>query len=123
VTAVAEEQTKKAKKKADEDPELPPAKAGEPGYDWSVQYPGEKVFSWTADDGTIVGLAAISEKRQPSIGFMRETRRKPDFEQTLDMVEFVASDDALAIIDGWTATQLVEMWNKWTEWNKTNAGK
>lgn len=123
MTAVQEQPTKKAKKKAeDESPELPPAKAGEPGYDWSDDYPGEKVFTYT-HDGVTVGLAAISPKRQPSIGFLRQARKQPEFEQVLDMVEFIASDTALALIDGWVPTDLINMFEKWSEWNRSNAGE
>lgn len=144
MTAVAEP-TKKKKAKDDEHAEelpvvdvteetLSPPTVGEPGFDWQAQYPGESVFRYiTPEDqvttkgepcsGVEVGLAAISEKRQPSIGFLRDSRRKPEFEQTLDMLELVASDDALSLVDDWKANDLIIMWNKWTEWNKTNAGK
>lgn len=102
---------------------LTPPKAGEPGFDWSTQYPGEKVFVYTDPNDVTVGLAAISKKRQPSIGFLRRTRKKPEFEQVLDMMEFIACDAALAIVDGWVPTDLVDLFEQWSEWNKTNAGE
>ena len=100
-----------------------PPKPGDADFDWTKEYPGEKVFTYTTDDGVTIGLAAISKKRQPSIGFMRKTRRKPEFEQILDMLEFIASDNALTVADEWTSEQLVLMWEKWTEWNLANAGE
>lgn len=119
---------------ATESTPAPDPKPGEPGFDWAKQYPGESVFVYlTPEDqettdgdpcGDVeIGLAAISEKRQPSIGFLRDSRRKPEFEQTLDMLELVASDDALSLVDSWKPGDLIVMWNKWTDWNKTNAGK
>lgn len=137
MTAVAEQPTKKAKKKADEmssvdkmvavaegpkaDP-APPPSPGEPGFPWQDEYPGEKVFTYT-HDGVSVGLAAISPKRQPSIGFLRKTRKQPEFEQVLDMVEFIASEKALDIINEWVPTDLLSMFEEWSEWNRTNAGE
>lgn len=100
-----------------------PPKPGDTDFDWSAEYPGEKVFTYTTDDGATIGLAAISKKRQPSIGFMRKTRRKPEFEQILDMLEFIASDNALTVADEWDSEQLVVMWEKWTSWNLANAGE
>lgn len=99
-----------------------PAKPGESGFDWSGEYPGEKVFVYTAD-GVSVGLAAISKKRQPSIGFLRATRKKPEFEQVLDMLEFIASDTALALVDDWVPTDLLAMFEDWSDWNRANAGE
>ena len=134
MTAVAE--PKKKDKKADDvlaleespnaekpAPEKPSPEPGDADFDWAAEYPGEKVFTYTTDDGVTIGLAAISKKRQPSIGFMRKTRRKPEFEQILDMLEFIASDNALTVADEWTSEQLVLMWEKWTEWNLANAGE
>jgi hypothetical protein len=68
-------------------------------------------------------LAAVSEKRQPSIGFLRATRKMPQFEQVLDMVEFIASPAALELVDKWVPTDLIEMFEQWSEWNKTAAGE
>ena len=103
-------------------PVLPDPKPGEPGFDWQSLYPGEKVFTYTHDDVT-VGLAAISKQRQPSIGFLRSSRRKDEFEQVLDMVEFVTCPEALAILDDWVPTDLLTMWEKWSEWNRSSTGE
>lgn len=118
-TSVGEEDVEVADK-----PESKKPKPGEPDFDWSADYPGEQVFVYTKPNSEVtVGLAAISKKRQPSIGFMRESRRKPEFEQVLDMLELVASDNALAVVDSWTAEELLLMWNERTEWNQTHAGE
>lgn len=111
-----------------------PAEPGEPGFDWQAEYPGERVFIYTTPDGMttskgepyggiVFGLAGISEKRQPDIDFIRETRRKDQFSQVLDMLELVACDDALAVVGPMKSADLVEMWDQWSEWNKTAAGE
>jgi hypothetical protein len=124
---------KKVKKKADDEyqdnldlateaPALPPPQPGEPGYDWQQEYPGEKVFTYTHDDVT-VGFAAISKKRQPTIGFLMDARKQPEFEQVLDMVEFITCPAALAIVREWVPTDLIGAFEAWSEWNRTNAGE
>lgn len=137
MTAVAEQ--KKKSKKVDDiatverfdngaviitDVDVPPvpAEPGEAGYDWQPHYPGEKVFVHT-HDGITVGLAAISEKRQPTIGFLREARKQPEFEQVLDMVEFISCPEALALVDKWVPTDLISVFEKWSDWNRTSAGE
>src|SRR5512139_2209658 len=107
---------------------------GEKEFDWQAEYPGEKVFVYTVPKGTLdargndiggvtVGFAAISEKRQPSIGFLRAVRHKREFDQVVDMIEMVASDAALSVIDPWRATCLQDAFEQWNEWQETTAGK
>lgn len=107
---------------------------GDKGYDWKQDYPGERVFRYTTPKdqkttqgdscgGKVVGLAAISEKRQPSVGFLRAVRRKPEFDQVLDMIEIVACDKALALIDEWRPTDLQALFEQWSEWSNTSAGE
>lgn len=107
---------------------------GEKGYDWQAQYPDERVFVYrTPKDqktnkgeplgGVTIGLAAISEKRQPSVGFLRRVRRKPEFDQVLDMIEVVACDAALDLLDEWRPTDLQNMFEEWSEWSNTSAGE
>lgn len=106
----------------DQSTPAPTPTPGEPGYDWQALYPGEKVFTYT-HDGITIGLAAISEKRQPSIGFLRAARKQPEFEQVLDMVEFISCPEALELVDAWVPTDLIAVFEKWSEWNRTNAGE
>jgi hypothetical protein len=112
----------------------PTPKPGEKGFDWQADYPDEQVFVYTtpadqvdttgANLGRItVGLAAISEKRQPSVGFLRRVRMKPEFDQVLDMIEIVASDNALELIDRWRPTDLQALFEEWSEWSNTSAGE
>lgn len=107
---------------------------GDKGYDWNAEYPDERVLRYvTPKDlktargepfgGRVIGLAAISEKRQPEVGFLRQVRRKPEFDQVLDMIEMVASDAALSLIDKMRPTDLQNMFEEWSEWSNTSAGE
>lgn len=107
---------------------------GDKDYDWQQEYPDEDVFLYTTPaeqvttkgdpcSGVTIGLAAISEKRQPSVGFLRSVRRKPEFDQVLDMIEIVACDKALELMDPWKPTDLQNLFEKWSEWSNTTAGK
>lgn len=114
--------------------EKPEPKPGDKGFDWQAEYPDEKVFVWTTpkdqksnrgDDigGQTIGLAAISKKRQPSVGFLRRVRHKQEFDQVVDMIEMVASDAALALMDEWNPSDLQDMFEHWNEWSHTTAGE
>lgn len=152
MTAVAEQPTKKAKKKAqdinlsdaavdelvtetavpveDKAEDKPEPRPGDADFDWQTEYPGEKVFTYTTPSGTttrhgepyenvIVGLAAISEKRQPDFDFLRVTRKRPEFEQIMDMLEdVVASEAALNVLGPFRTDLIVEMWSEWSDWNQ-----
>ena len=107
---------------------------GDKNYDWDAEYPDERVMRYvTPKDqktvtgesfgGLVIGLAAISEKRQPSVGFLRAVRRKPEFDQVLDMIEVVACDAALSLIDKMRPTDLQNLFEEWSEWSNTAAGK
>lgn len=107
---------------------------GDKGYDWQAEYPDERVMRYTTPKdmktargepfgGRVIGLAAISEKRQPEVGFLRQVRRKPEFDQVLDMIEMVASDAALTLIDKMRPTDLQNMFEEWSEWSNTSAGE
>ena len=107
---------------------------GDKDYDWKQEYPDEDVFLYTTPAGQVttkgepcggvtVGLAAISEKRQPSVGFLRAVRRKPEFDQVLDMIEIVACDTALEVIDPWKPTDLQNLFEDWSQWSNSTAGK
>jgi hypothetical protein len=107
---------------------------GDKRYDWTQDYPDEDVFTYTTPSdqvtttgepcgGVTIGLAAISQKRQPSVGFLRSVRRKPEFDQVLDMIEIVACDNALDLMDPWRPTDLQALFEQWSEWSNTTAGK
>lgn len=111
-----------------------PAEPGDPGFDWQAEYPDEKVFVYTvpADvkdnrgnniGGQRVGLAAIGPKRQPSVGFLRRVRHKREFDQVVDMIEMVASDAALSLLDEWNPSDLQDLFEQWNEWAHTTAGE
>jgi hypothetical protein len=115
-----------------------PAKAepkpGEKGFDWEAEYPDERVFVYTTPKdqkdnsgndigGQVVGLAAISEKRQPSFGFLRRVRRKQEFDQVVDMIEMVASEAALSLMDEWNPSDMQDLFEQWNEWSTTTAGE
>lgn len=112
----------------------PKAEPGVKGFDWQAEYPDEKVFVYTtpADQkdnrgntigGQTIGLAAISEKRQPSVGFLRRVRHKQEFDQVVDMIEMVASDAALTLMDEWNPSDLQKLFEQWNEWSQTTAGE
>jgi hypothetical protein len=111
-------------------PKLP----GEKGFDWQAEYPDEKVFVYTTpkDQKTnrgnpigsqTIGLAAIGPARQPSVGFLRRVRHKQEFDQVVDMIELVASDNALALLDEWNPSDLQLLFEQWNEWQQTTAGE
>jgi hypothetical protein len=112
----------------------PKAEPGAKGFDWAAEYPDEKVFVYTtpadqrdnrgnAIGGQTIGLAAISEKRQPSVGFLRRVRHKQEFDQVVDMIEMVASDAALTLMDEWNPSDLQKLFEQWNEWSQTTAGE
>jgi hypothetical protein len=107
---------------------------GEKGFDWEAEYPGEKVMVYTTPKdqktnrgnpigGQTIGLAAIGEKRQPSVGFLRRVRHKQEFDQVVDMIELVASDNALLLLDEWNPSDLQLLFEAWNEWVQTTAGE
>jgi hypothetical protein len=112
----------------------PEPKPGEKGFDWQGEYPDEQVFVWTAPKdqkdnkgndigGQTIGLAAISKVRQPSVGFLRRVRHKQEFDQVVDMIEMVASESALSLLDEWNPSDLQDMFEQWNEWSSTTAGE
>lgn len=107
---------------------------GEKGFDWQAEYPDEQVYVYTTPKdqtdtkgnpigGQTVGLAAISGQRQPSVGFLRRVRHRQEFDQIVDMIELVASDAALTVIDEWKPTDLQDLFEQWSAWSKTAAGE
>lgn len=116
------------------DGEKPKPVPGAKGFDWQAEYPDEHVFVYTvpADvkdnrgnniGGQRVGLAAIGPKRQPSVGFLRRVRHKREFDQVVDMIEMVASDAALSLLDEWNPSDLQDLFEQWNEWAHTTAGE
>lgn len=112
----------------------PPALPGAKDFDWQAEYPGEKVLVYTAPKGQktnrgndiggqTIGLAAIGPKRQPSVGFLRRVRHKQEFDAVVDMIELVASDNALLLIDEWNPSDLQLLFEQWNEWQQTTAGE
>lgn len=112
----------------------PPALPGDKDFDWQAEYPDEKVFVYTAPKsqttnrgntigGQTIGLAAISGQRQPSVGFLRRVRHKQEFDAVVDMIELVASDNALLLIDEWNPSDLQLLFEQWNEWQQTTAGE
>jgi hypothetical protein len=132
VTAVAEHKVKKAKGSVEtldngaiviteEKPKAPP-KLGEPGF-WEAEYPGEDVFVYTAEDGTTVGLAAMSDKRRPKPGVLRKLRHQPPVEQMWFVIEQVASPAALEVSDEFDDKDYSKMFEEWSDWSNTSAGE
>lgn len=112
----------------------PAPQPGEKGFDWQAEYPDEQVYIYTTPKeqtdtkgnpigGRTVGLAAISGDRQPSVGFLRRVRHRQEFDQIVDMIELVASDAALTVIDPWKPTDLQDLFEQWSAWSKTAAGE
>ena len=107
---------------------------GDKGFDWKAEYPDEKVFVYTVPAGVNdnsgndiggqrIGLAAIGPKRQPSVGFLRRVRHKQEFDQVVDMIEMVASPNALLLLDEWNPSDLQDLFEQWNEWVQTTAGE
>lgn len=107
---------------------------GDKDFDWQAEYPDERVLVYTAPKGQktnrgnpiggqTIGLAAISEKRQPSVGFLRRVRHKQEFDAVVDMIELVASDNALLLIDEWNPSDLQLLFEQWNEWQQTTPGE
>lgn len=91
--------------------------AGESGFDWAAEYPGEEVFVFTAEDGTTtVGLAVMSGERRPKPGMLRKLRKQPALEQMWTVIEIVASENALAVSDEFSDKDYSEMYRQWTEY-------
>jgi hypothetical protein len=112
----------------------PEPKPGDKGFDWQAEYPDEQVFTYIVPAGVKdnrgndiggqkIGLAAIGPKRQPSVGFLRRVRHKQEFDQVVDMIEMVASDAALSLMDEWNPSDLQDLFEQWNEWAHTTAGE
>jgi hypothetical protein len=112
----------------------PQPEPGDKRFDWQAEYPDEQVFVYTTPKdqkdnrgnpvgGQTVGLAAIGPKRQPSVGFLRRVRHKQEFDQVVDMIELVASDAALTLLDEWNPSDLQNLFEQWNEWSHTTAGE
>lgn len=102
---------------------LEPSKPGEPGFDWTQEYPGEEVFVFTASNGVTVGLAAMNDQRRPKPGTLRKLRFQPQVEQMWFVLECVSSDAALAVSDDFEDKDYSQMWEQWSEWSNTTAGE
>lgn len=101
----------------------PAVNPGEAGYDWSADYPGEKVYVFTASTGATVGLAAVGPKRKFKPGELRKIRHLPNVEQMFFVIERVASPNALAISDEFDDEDYSNMFAQWSEWANTTAGE
>ena len=96
---------------------------GAPGFHWQSEYPGEKMFVYTAADGTTVGLAAMVGPRKPKAGFLRQLRKEPAMEQMWTILEIVMSPAALAVSDEFEDEDYSGMYAAWSEWSKTAVGE
>jgi hypothetical protein len=118
---------KKAKKKAlatEASAPAPPPKPGEPGYDWSQDYAGEKVFVYETLDGKqTVGLAGVGVKRKFKPGEIRKARHMSEMDQMFMVIERVASPNALTVSDEFSDEDYSEMFRKWSEWANTSPGE
>ena len=100
------------------------ARPGDPGYDWSKDYEGEEVFTYTLPDGRTVGLAAIGDQRRFTIGEIRRATRMNEVQQVMQVLEKISSPNALAIIDELEDdSDFRDMMDAWTEWMKTSVGE
>lgn len=113
------EAPKKAVKKAVK----APPKAGEPGFDWSAEYPGEEVFVFTASDGSTVGLAALGPTRKFKAGEIRKARHLNEVDQMFVVLERVASPAALDVSDEFGDDDYGRMFGEWSEWANTSSGE
>jgi len=114
----------KKKLKAESDVETvdaPPVKPGEPGYDWSQDYPDEKFMVYTAKSGVTVGLAASKGRIKP--GDFRRMSHMQDWQATFYMIEKIASPAALAVSDDFDDDEYSDMMTAWTEWANTTVGE
>ena len=103
--------------------ERTPPRAGSPEFDWQAEYPDEKVYVYTAEDGTTVGLAAMVGHRKPKSGFLRQLRKAPAMEQMWTILELVMSPLALAVSDEFEDEDYANMYTGWSEWSKTAVGE
>lgn len=102
----------------------PTPQPGEPGYDWSQDYPDEKVFVYeTLDTDRTVGLAALGPNRKFKPGELRKVRHLPEVDQMFLVIERVASPNALAVSDDFDDADYGRMFQQWSEWANTTAGE
>ena len=103
--------------------QTPPPRAGSLEFDWQSEYPGEKVYVYTAADGTTVGIAAMVGARKPKSGFLRQLRKEAAMEQMWTILELVMSPAALAVSDDFEDEDYGAMYAGWSEWSKTAVGE
>lgn len=101
----------------------PVLKPGDPEYDWQAQYPGERVFVYTASTGKTVGLAELGGKRKPNMGALRRLRKADHMDQMWTVLEWVASPAALSVSDQFDDVDYGQMFEQWSEWSKTSVGE
>lgn len=127
---VAEPKVKKLKPPVDQvdtvevaqAPLIPP-KPGEPGFDWSQEYEGEKFMVYTAKTGVSVGLAAMTEDRKPTMGELEEILQKDQLRQMFETVARIASPEALKIAKGFKESDYTKMLDEWSVWSNTTLGE
>jgi hypothetical protein len=117
VTTVAEPK-KKAKPAV-----VSPAKPGEPGFDWSAEYPDEDFFVYTATDGRTVGMASLKGDRKPTMGQLRRISKSPGPDQVWFVIERVCSPAALAVSDDFYDEEYAKMFDAWSKWANSSAGE
>ena len=96
---------------------------GAPGFDWQSEYPDEKVYVYTASNGTTVGIAAMVGARKPKSGFLRQLRKEAAMEQMWTILELVMSPAALDVSDEFEDEDYGAMYAGWSEWSKTAVGE
>lgn len=100
-----------------------PPQPGDPDYDWSQQYPGEDFIVFTSSTGKTVGLAALGPSRKFKPGELRRARKLNEVEQTFYVIERVASPAALEVSDEFEDVDYAKMFEAWSNWAQTSAGK
>ena len=100
-----------------------PAQPGDSNYDWSKEYPGEEVFTYTLPNGKLVGLAALSETRKFTIGEIRRGAKMNEVQQVLQTLEKIACPAALDIVDECDDAQFSDLMFAWAEWLNTSMGE
>lgn len=96
---------------------------GDPEYDWQAQYPGERVFVYTASTGRTVGLAALEGLRKPPVGVMRKLAKADPLVQVWTVVEWISSEAAMAVSDEFMEDDYTAMYEQWAKWSRTSAGE
>lgn len=103
--------------------DVAPAKPGDPDFDWSVEYPGEKFMVYTAKSGVTVGLAAMTEARKPTMRELKRILQKDQLQQMFETVERITTPAALDIAEGFKESDYTKMLDEWSEWSNTTMGE